>query len=228
MAAKKKTTAGNNVIDIRTPNFVEASIVLVGTAPFVYNKFSQEAANEMRENMLITDAAKKAKKKDRGIRDFKAQFEGSMHFCPEGKGGWYGIPATALKAALVRACSLVGLEMTFAKQALFIQQDGFDRDGVTPLVRVTKGEPEYFEACVRNANGTADIRARGRLPVGWEAKIRVLYDADVFTETQIGTLLLRAGMQVGIGAGRPLSSKSCGMGWGTFTIRQTAEAQAAE
>jgi hypothetical protein len=50
----------------------------------------------------------------------------------------------------------------------------------------------------------------------------VRFDADQFTLRDIANLLLRAGMQVGVGEGRPDSKKSCGMGWGTFEIKEQA------
>jgi hypothetical protein len=46
----------------------------------------------------------------------------------------------------------------------------------------------------------------------------VVYDADQFTLEDVSNLLARAGMQVGIGEGRPDSKMSAGMGWGTFRI----------
>jgi len=39
----------------------------------------------------------------------------------------------------------------------------------------------------------------------------------------VTNLLARMGMQVGIGAGRPDSTDSAGMGWGTFRIAKTEE-----
>jgi hypothetical protein len=52
----------------------------------------------------------------------------------------------------------------------------------------------------------------------WSATLRVKFDADQFTVTDVVNLLSRAGGQVGIGEGRPDSKESAGMGWGTFRI----------
>jgi hypothetical protein len=46
----------------------------------------------------------------------------------------------------------------------------------------------------------------------------VSFDADQFALGDIGNLLVRVGMQVGIGEGRPDSKKSAGMGWGLFEV----------
>jgi hypothetical protein len=48
--------------------------------------------------------------------------------------------------------------------------------------------------------------------------LRFRYDADQFTASDVVNLIARAGMQVGICEGRPDSSNSTGMGWGTFEI----------
>ena len=53
---------------------------------------------------------------------------------------------------------------------------------------------------------------------GWEADVRIRYDGDQFTASDVVNLLARAGLQVGIGEGRPDSKKSTGMGWGLFEI----------
>jgi hypothetical protein len=53
---------------------------------------------------------------------------------------------------------------------------------------------------------------------GWEAKVRIRFDGDQFTLTDVTNLLMRVGLQVGIGEGRPDSKMSTGMGWGMFEV----------
>ncbi len=108
--------------------------------------------------------------------------------------------------------------MTLAKLSIFIEADGFDKADATPLVKITKGEPEYFESLVRVANGAPDIRPRGMWQPGWEANLRIRFDADQFTIEDVSNLLMRVGLQVGIGEGRPDSKMSTGMGWGMFEV----------
>jgi hypothetical protein len=226
MAMKKKADVGG-IIEIKPPNFLIAEFEIIGTAPFVANKFAEEAKQQMRDAMALGGKAKARKKaEERPPKDFQKDYEGSMHKAKDAD--WYGIPATAFKAAIVRACSHVGIEMTRAKQCLFLVQDGFGEDGTTPLMRITHGKPEYFEAYVNNANGSPDIRARGSWPPGWRCTLRIKYDADSFTPSTIANLIVRAGISIGVGAGRPFSSHSCGMGWGTFELYDKEEAEAAE
>lgn len=221
----KKDEQKTMAIDIRAPAYKVIEFEIVGTAAFVANRFSQEAREMMRADMA---AGSKGKVKKRGAerppKDFDADYIGSMHVSED---GWHGIPATSFKAALVRAASQVGANMTLLKQCLFVEQDGFDQERVTPLVRITHGQPEKFEAYVRNKSGVADIRARARWAPGWRCMLRVRYDADLLSEQSIANMVLRAGLSVGVGAGRPASKDSVGMGWGTFTIVND-EAEAAE
>jgi hypothetical protein len=110
--------------------------------------------------------------------------------------------------------------MTRAKMSLFVAADGFDKLDGTPLVRITKGKPHYVEHAVRNATGVADIRARPMWDEGWEADVTLTWDSDQFTQADVANLLLRSGMQVGIGEGRPDSKNSAGMGWGLFQLKE--------
>ena len=73
---------------------------------------------------------------------------------------------------------------------------------------------------VRNESGVCDLRPRPMWRKGWEAVVRVRFDGDQFTLIDVANLLLRAGMQVGIGEGRPDSRNSCGMGWGLFRLAE--------
>ena len=219
MAFGKKAETG--IIEIKAPNFKGMDIPLIGTAPYVTNNMSPQSMEAMKKGMEGKKVDKKAKS-ERPAKDFKADYEGSIH--RDSEAGWIGIPCAAFRAALIRACSGVGIEMTRGKQAFFIEADGCDRDG-KPLVKITKGEPVYFEALVKNSNGGSDLRARARFNAGWETLLRISYDADVYTETTVANLTLRAGMTVGVGAGRPFSSASAGCGWGTFTIKGLTKKQ---
>lgn len=108
--------------------------------------------------------------------------------------------------------------MTKARMCVFILPDGFEKDG-TPLVKITKGKPERFDSYVRNDGGGPDIRPRAKWDVGWELKLRVRFDSEIFSKDTIINLIARAGISVGVGAGRPFSKDSNGMGWGTFEIK---------
>jgi hypothetical protein len=155
------------------------------------------------------------KKKKHGAKDFNAVYENSMHQSVE---GWYGFPASCIRNALISACRVAGFVMTRAKLSIFVLADGYGSDGI-PLLKFTKGEPKHVEHVVTLANGSPDITARGMWDAGWEVVLRIKYDGDQFQLDDVANLLMRAGIQVGIGSGRPDSKTSCGMGWGTFEIK---------
>lgn len=199
-------------ITVKAPNTPIATFRIRGTAPYVCNRFTHEALEQMRAKMVEGDKSKG--KKTRKPKDFGQAFEESQNRARE---GWTGIPAPAIRSAMISACRVAGLVMTRAKLTVFVEPDGFSAERI-PLVKITKGKPEHFEAFVRNETGVADIRARAAFPEGWEALVRIRYDADQIDLQSVANLLQRAGQQVGIGAGRPDSKASSGQGWGTFTI----------
>jgi hypothetical protein len=123
--------------------------------------------------------------------------------------------------------------MTRAKQGIcFVHADGYSKPdalGATyGLVRIIKGKPHMDVRPARNADGSADIRSRPMWNPGWRAKVTITFDGDMFRVEDIANLLHRAGLQVGIGEGRPDSPKSCGMGWGTFRLVGSAEVKPEE
>ena len=196
MAAAKTATVQPFVI--KAPSYKTVTIRIIGTAPYVFNKFGSEARNMMREKQA-QGGTSKTSKAARAPKDFEALGEQSVH--RDINEGWAGIPCTAFRSAIVRAGCTVGAKMTDLKQ----------------LVRV-HGEPKHVEHCVRNDTGVADIRPRRMLDPGWTATLRITFDSDFIAPESLGNLLLRAGMSVGVGAGRAFSKDSVGMGWGSFTI----------
>ena len=107
--------------------------------------------------------------------------------------------------------------MTHAKMSVFVAADGFDEIDGVPLVRLVAGKPERVDMATRNATGVADIRVRPMWRK-WGAELRLRYDADQFTASDVVNLLSRAGEQVGVGEGRPFSKSSNGLGYGTFRV----------
>lgn len=196
---------------ISPPNFQTAKIKIVGTAPYVMNKMSSENRRKMMEKQEAGERSKKGEK--RKPKDFNAVYEGSMHTAKE---GWYGIPASAIRAALISACRISGFQMTRAKLCVFVEADGTDREDGQCLVHLY-GKPCRRDYPVKLADGSTDIVARGFFDQ-WHAIVTITWDADQFSAEDVLNLLSRVGQQVGLGAGRPDSKNSCGMGWGTFRV----------
>ncbi|GIW83239.1 MAG: hypothetical protein KatS3mg105_5046 [Gemmatales bacterium] len=207
---------------ISPPRIEVVEVGIRGISPYVQNRFSNKAKQMMRDKQASGSRSVKGQKRE--AKDFKQCYVDAQYFgrCVDDDAEskpWNGIPAACFRNAMIRACSLCGFKMTLGKLSIFIIPDGFDIGAErTPLVRFLKGEPEYVEFAVRNASGVADLRPMALWSPGWEAKLKIQYDGDIFSATDILNLLARAGMQVGIGEGRPSAPKNMGMGHGLFEI----------
>lgn len=205
--------AGNVAVRVTAPKIEIAEFTLIGDSPFVQAKFSQKAKEQMRAKHVAGSQSNKGKKRD--ARDFDADYKGAMHLDAEGR---HGIPAAAFRNAMIDACRLAGFKMTIARMSVFVIHDTVDADEGTPLVFID-GKPERVEHAVRNQTGVVDLRVRPMWRT-WKVRLRVRYEADQFTATDVANLLMRAGMSVGVGEGRPFSKDSNGMGWGTFRLEE--------
>ena len=136
------------------------------------NKMSSANRQKMMDAMLAGSQTRKGKKRE--PKDFDAVYKGAMHISEE---GWYGIPASALRAAMVDACRLVGFRMTIAKLSVFVDADGIDADDGQPLVRLTVGTPVRKDMAVKLANGSTDILARPFFNP-WAAEPTLTWDGD--------------------------------------------------
>ena len=214
----KDAPPGEVRVKVRAPNMLVASFELVGTDPYVQHRFWGKADMIQKHR----EGGKSGKKGDKSPRDFEKQYEQAKHVSTE---GWVGIPAGAFRAAMISACRLVGFHMTMAKLTVFSLADGYDREDGTPLIRIT-GEPEMVIHPVRNDDGSIDMRARPMWRE-WGCTLRVRYDADQFNHEDVANLVLRVGLQVGVGEGRNDSKKSSGVGWGSFGIAENKKRKAA-
>jgi hypothetical protein len=199
-------------VGISPANFQVAQFTLRGETPYMQARFTAKAMQAMRSKQAAGSVAKKGVKRE--ARDFDRDFVEALH---RSEAGWVGVPASCIRNACIDACRMVGFEMTRAKMSVFVLNDGLDAIDGTPLVKLDAPEPERSEMIVRNATGVADIRVRP-LWRQWGLTVKIRFDADQFTLTDVANLLERAGQQVGIGEGRPFSKRSNGMDFGRFTI----------
>lgn len=214
--AKVAEVDAKSHVVIKPLNMRTGIVRCIGTAPYVQNKFGNKERDKLHKKHAAGDQPVKTKA-PRPPKDFEANFEGAMHRMVDGRAG---IPATAFRNAMIDACRVAGFVMTRAKMTVFVGQDGYDPDDGTPMVAFDKGEPAYTEMVTRNSDGTPDLRVRPMWAPGWEVTLRLTFDADQFSLSDVVNLLARAGAQVGVGEGRPFSKNSNGMGWGTFRIAE--------
>lgn len=200
---------------IKEPRFDTAVLEIKGIAPLVIHRFSSKIKQQMKQKMEEGKSA--SSKKNRVAKSTDSLFE-EAHY--RSKEGWHGFNASSIRSALISACRLVNFKMTLAKLSLFVVADGWDsEEPQIPLVRIYgKGIKQEDMARVETGQPYVTVRAAYH---DWSAKVRIRFDADQFSITDVTNLLARVGLQVGIGEGRPDSKNSAGMGWGLFEIVST-------
>ena len=201
-------------VTIKAPNFQVAEFMLNGTAPLVIHRFSKKTKDEM---LAKQEAGKTASsKKTREPKDTKEEFNAARYVSKE---GWDGFNASSIRCALIDVCRLVGFKMTLAKMSIFVVEDGWDAlEPQIPLVKIM-GKAVMQQDMARVETGQPYITVRAAYH-DWKAKVKIRWDADQFTVTDVTNLLSRAGLQCGLGEGRPFSKNSAGMGWGTFDVAE--------
>jgi len=205
---------------IAPPNFKTAEFLIKGNAPLVVHRFSAKTKDQMKQKMETGKAA--ASKKNRDAKSTDDIFNEGRYISAQ---GWDGFHAGAIRNALISACRLVGFKMTLAKMSLFVLADGVDKaEPQIPLIRILGCKATKQEDMARVETGQPYVTVRPAYH-GWIAKLRIRWDGDQFTATDVSNLLMRVGMQVGIGEGRPDSKNSAGMGWGTFDIAGDEQAK---
>jgi hypothetical protein len=203
-------------VSIPAPNFQVAQFRITGTAPLVVHRFSAKTKEQMKQKMETGKAS--SSRKNREAKATDDLFNESRYTSAE---GWDGFNAAAVRAALISACRLVGFKMTLAKMSLFVIADGVDEaEPFIPLIRIHGAKPVKLESMARVETGAPYVTVRAAY-YNWHSDVKIQWDADQFTITDVANLLSRVGVQVGLCEGRPDSKNSCGQGWGTFAVSTT-------
>jgi hypothetical protein len=220
MATSKNTATpseSSKTVTIKPPKFGVAIFHVRGIAPLVIHRFSHKIQEQMKQKMETGKAASSKKNRDPKLTDDLYEEARYRH-----ADGWDGFNASAIRAAMISACRLVGFKMTLAKLSVFVEADGQDASQPQiPLIRI-EGVPVKQEDMARVETGQPYVTVRAAFHE-WAAKIRIRFDMDQFTHQDVANLMSRVGLQVGIGEGRPDSKNSVGMGWGLFTIESMDE-----
>lgn len=197
-----------------------AKVPIIGTGPLIVHQWNQKAIQEMLgKQMKLPKGAKEAK-------DPVADFLGSIYRTDE---GYYGIPAVAIKNAMVTACtSIDGVTKVAARQAFQVIGERGKAKGAfcdifspTDLQRIVTPEPPRMrEDMVRVGMGTADLRYRAEL-FPWAAIVSIRFNANFMSASQVLNLLNTAGFAVGLCEWRPEK----GGQHGTFAVANDVEAK---
>lgn len=210
--SKDTGTVTTKTVGIKPPRFGHVTFDITGTEPLVIHRFSQKTQEQMKQKMETGKAA--SSRKNREAKATDDLYEEARYRSPE---GWDGFHAASIRNAMISACRLVGFKMTLAKLSIFVEADGRDKlQPQIPLIRIY-GDPVKQEDMARVETGQPYVTVRPAYHQ-WAAKVKIRFDLDQFTPDDVTNLLMRVGLQVGIGEGRPDSKNSAGMGWGLFKI----------
>ncbi len=181
-------------------------VPIVGTAPLLVHRFSEKAKRQMLDNM-------QGRKSPRLPKDPKAEYEAAFYRV---KGGGYGFPVIAFKAATIGAARFYGksISMTALRQYIFFKGEPSE-DG--QAMAVLSGEPSMREDVVRVGQGT-DLRYRPQF-LEWSTTIEVTFVTSALTQGSLLSLIDAGGMGVGVGEWRPEKRGD----FGTFTIDGTRD-----
>lgn len=205
----------SQVAQISAPNMKVCVFSVEGTAPLVVHRFDEKIKQGFRDK-IISGTTPKAKTKFQP-RDPADICEAAKYVGQSGGKRWEGFNASAIRNAMISACRLVNFKMTLAKLSIFVLEDGRDVfNPLFPLIRID-GKSEISEMIGQTETGVAMLCIRP-MYFPWKAQIRIRFDGDQFSVSDVSNLLARVGEQVGLCEGRPDSKNSAGMGWGTFRI----------
>jgi len=167
------------------------TVPIIGTSPLIVHRFAQKAKQQMLDNM-------QGRKSPKEVKDPQAEYEAAFYRI---KGGGYGFPAIAFKAATIGGVRFYGksITMTACKQFLFMRGElGDDGQMLAPIT----GEPRMREDVVRVGRGSADLRYRPEF-TEWSTTLSVTFVTSALTRGSVLSLIDAGGMGVGIGEWRP-------------------------
>lgn len=194
------------------------TIPIIGSTPLKVLRFSKKKQDQVKATQQAGDQAKSKRKRE--AKDFNREYEEAKYLCTQKIDGkkvtWLGLNASGIRNGCIETCRVAGFVMTKAKMSVFCVADGLDDLDKTALVRI-HGEPEMSVDPVRNASGVMDLRPRVCFP-DWKIILRIRFDEDQFSPSDVLNLMIRVGQQNGLGEGRPNGSNGNGTDNGLFTV----------
>lgn len=175
------------------------TVKIEGDSPLIMSRFDEKAKRQMLEKQKKKVSAPKE------ARNPEEEVEKSLYQLPDGR---VAFPADALKLAMVRGAKMLGMVMTDAKGAFFVEGIYSPKDG-RDLIPV-EGKVEAREDIVKIGMGTSMLRYRGQV-VGWSMNVSIRFNASCISAEQLVNMLNAAGFGCGIGEWRPQRDGSFGM-----------------
>ncbi len=213
-------TSKSSKEEIRIAPLREAilTIPIIGETPLKILRFSRKKQDQVASTQAQGEQAKTKRK--RAPKDFEQEYLDARYLCTQTEKGkpvtWLGLNASGVRNGAIETCRMCGFVMTKAKMSITCVEDGRDDLDGTPLVRI-HGEPKMSIDPVRNASGVIDLRPRVCFDK-WKCFVRVRFDEDQFSPSDVLNLLIRVGRQNGLGEGRMNSTNGNGCGNGVFLV----------
>ena len=166
------------------------SVGITGTSPFISHAWSEKGLRQLR---MTAAERKKQPKVARSPEDEALQ---AAYYTDDGE---FGIPAMALKSAIITAAHKdFGVPRVTVQKALFIERVG--SQNIIPLQ--IDGKPKIREDIVRVGINSTDMRYRCEF-FPWSCEVGFVIDESVLNEKDVLTLIERAGFAIGVGEWRP-------------------------
>jgi len=184
-------------------------VPIVGTTPLIVHRFSEKARRQMLDAM-------QGRKSPKVPKDPEAEYEAAFYRL---KGGRYGVPAAAFRAATIAGARFYGssVTMTSLRQSLYFRGElGEDGTSLVPI----EGEPHMREDVVRVGRGGTDLRYRPQFDE-WTTTLVVIYVRSMLTRGSVLSLVDAGGMGVGVGEWRPERDGE----FGTYKIDATRDVE---
>lgn len=168
---------------------LEVTMKLIGISTLIQHQFGEKAKKMMRDK----HAGKKSK--NREIRDPEQEGRDAAYMTSKGE---YGIPAMALKSAVLDAAHKdIGITKVSVSKSLFIKST--DTSGNIPM---ECDDPVIHEDTVRVGNNSTDLRYRPYF-YNWSVIVTWEINTEWLTVDDLCGLVDRAGFGVGICEWRP-------------------------
>lgn len=154
-----------------------------GESPLIMKRFAEKAKEQMRAK----HAGKKTK--DREVRDIEAEAKACTYYTADGH---VGMPVIAIKASILQAAHKdLGFPRTMISKAIFVVCN--DANGCVPI--------EFSDMRIREdyvkQQKTTDLRYRPEFR-NWSCRISLEIDMDLLNESDVLSLVDRAGFGCGL------------------------------
>lgn len=198
MATKKTAEA----IQVQQVKLERIKVRIIGTTPLFQNRMS----NKVKQQLLVGSKRKTAAEKAAIKHNPLQEYRDSAETLPDGPTA-LGMRVVAIKSAMCDAAiETAGLTKAGTQRLIFMPGDH------VPLY----GTPQLRMDVVRSAdmNKTPDVRSRAYLPV-WGCEVEVQYVRPQLSASAIVSLLVNAGVLIGLGDYRQQKGKGA---FGSFRV----------